>query len=115
MLAKDQTSVMLVENERLALADWGFASDSVFNTYFRGWDAAAKGLSVSKPEGYYILRQHLVMIWPYDAECRLVGEHVYENVALQQVVEIPHEDYITLDETRLALAPFLDTVPVAAV
>ncbi|AII10930.1 hypothetical protein [Rhodococcus opacus] len=106
-LAEDETSVMLVEDERLAVSDWGFASDSIFNTYLRGWDAPGKGIEVDKPEGYYILRQHFAMIWPYDDQAHLVGERVYENLALQEVIEIPEEEYITLAEAKTVLKPLL--------
>jgi hypothetical protein len=110
-LAENETSVMLVERERLAVADWGFASDSIFNTYFRGWDAADKDLAVDNLEGFYILQQHLAMIWPYDEDCRLIGEHVYENLRVQEVIEISEEEYITLEETKAALSPYLRSLP----
>ncbi|AHK36068.1 hypothetical protein [Rhodococcus opacus] len=113
-IAEDETAVMLVEDEKLAVADWGFASDSIFNTYVRGQYAPDRGIEVDDPDGYYILRQHFAMIWRYDERARLIGEHVYENIALQEISEIPEGDFITLAEAKTALRPLLRPLPVLA-
>jgi hypothetical protein len=107
MLAEDETSVMLVEDEKLAVSDWGFASDSIFNTYVRGQYAPDRGIEVDDPDGCYILRQHFAMIWRYDDRARLIGEHVYENIALQEIIKIPEDDFITLAEAKAVLRPLL--------
>jgi hypothetical protein len=55
-LAETQTTVMLVEDERLMVSDWGFASDSYFSTYQRGRDLLARGFTGYEPDGYYVHR-----------------------------------------------------------
>jgi hypothetical protein len=110
-LADTQTTVMLVENERLMVADWGFASDSYFNTYQRGHDLLDKGFTGYEPEGYYVHRQHFAMIWPYDERGRMIGEHVYENKANQQIFEVQEGDYLTIEDARARLLPLLRPLP----
>jgi hypothetical protein len=44
------------------------------------------------PDGYYCEYQHFAMVWPYDEQGRLKGEHVYENTALHRIEPIAHED-----------------------
>jgi hypothetical protein len=114
MLADTATSVMVVEDERLMVADWGFTSDSTFHTYQRGHDLIGKGIEVDDPQGYYIEKQHFAMILPYDERGRMIGEHVYENKVLHDVVQIPVEDYVTLEDARARLLPMLRPLPVFA-
>jgi hypothetical protein len=113
-LAETRTCVMVVEDEHLWVDEWGFASDSTFVTYLRGRDALAKGLAVDDPDGYYCEYQHFAMIWPYDADGRLEGEHVYENKALHRLESIEPEDFISVDDARARLLPLLRPLPAAA-
>jgi hypothetical protein len=113
-LMDTQTCVMVVEDERLWVDDWGFASDSTFITYLRGWDAVAKGFEVDDPDGYYCEHQHFAMVWPYDEQGRLKGEHVYENKALHRIEPIAPEDFVSVDDARARLLPLLRPLPTAA-
>ncbi|MHB8690273.1 MAG: hypothetical protein ACYDHH_03415, partial [Solirubrobacteraceae bacterium] len=106
-LAETQTCVMLVEDEQLWVNDWGFASNSMFVTYQGGHDLEAKGFEIDDPDGCYCEYQHFAMIWPYDEQARLKGEHVYENKALHHIEPIPQADFITLDDARARLLPLL--------
>jgi hypothetical protein len=110
-LAETQTTVMLVEDERLMVSDWGFASDSYFHTYQRGRDLLAKGFAGYEPDGYYVHRQQFAMIWPYDERGRLIGEHVYENKANQAISEVSRDDYLTVEDARARLLPLLAPLP----
>ncbi|AII10933.1 hypothetical protein [Rhodococcus opacus] len=110
-LAETDTSVMLLDDERLMVSDWGLASEAIFNSYMRGRDVIERGLEGADPEGYYILRQHYAMIWPYDERGRLIGEHVYENKARRELIEIAPEDFVTLDEVKAVLMPLLRPLP----
>jgi len=111
MLRKTSTCVILVEDEKLNVCDWGFASESFFNTYQRGTDLIKLGLAAEKPDGYYILRQRFAMIWPYDERGRMAGEHVYEDKSFREIIEIAVEDYVTPDDARARLLPLLRPLP----
>jgi len=110
-LAESSGAVMVVEDERLMVSDWGFASEAVFNTYYRGYTLIEDGIEVSNPEGYYILKQRYVMLWPFDERGRMIGEQVYENPSFYELTETTEENFITLDEARARLIPLLRPIP----
>lgn len=110
-MAANEVLVIVVEDEQLMVSDWGFASESMFNTYMRGSSLVAKDIEVPDPDGYYILRQKFAMMWPYDRRGRMIGEHVYENPAFLEILQIPEEEYLTIGEVRGRLAPLLRPLP----
>ena len=111
-LADSSGSVMVVENERLMVSDWGFASEALFKSYYRGFTLIEDGIEVPDPDGFYVLQQGYVMLWNYDDKARMIGEQVYENRALYDLQEIPEEDFITLEDARAQLMPLLRPLPV---
>lgn len=112
-LADDDETVMILDDEILMVGDWGFSSESFFNTYMRGRNLIEKGIQVDgiDPDGYYYLRQKFAMMWPYDNRGRMIGEHVYENKAFFEVVKIDEADYLTIDDVRERLLPLLRPLP----
>jgi len=102
------SSVIVVEDEKLAVADWGFASEAMYFQYYLGSQAPA-GLP-AEPDKFYIQRRRLAGIWPYDERGRMIGEHLYDFPADDDWYEISSEDFITLDEAREKLYPLLNTV-----
>jgi len=108
--AENSTGVMVVEDETIAIADWGFASELIVHTYRRGTELIQLGSTVD-PEGHYVHKQCHAMIWPYDDHGRLVGEHVYENKALAEIVEVGPEDFLTVEDARARLLPLLRPLP----
>lgn len=111
-LAENSGAVMVVEDERLMVSDWGFASEAFFNAYYRGHALISQGMKVDKPDGFYVVRQKYVMLFTYDERARLIGEQVYENKAILTVSEIPEEDFLTLEDARGRLMPLLRPLPV---
>ncbi|HVV19945.1 MAG TPA: hypothetical protein VHF06_10950 [Pseudonocardiaceae bacterium] len=105
-LTDSGTNVIVVRDEQIAVADWGFGSESWFNTYARG--SALPGMD---PDKFYLVRQLISMHWPYDDQARLIGEHVYEHAKLREITEIPESDFITPQEARQALAPLIRPLP----
>ena len=110
-LVDSHATVILVEDEQLVVADWGLASESWFNTYERGSDLIAAGAEGYDPDGYYIVRARLAMIWPYDPQGRLIGEHVYEAKVFRQVIEITEDEFVTLADAQARLLPLLRPLP----
>lgn len=111
-LAESSGSVMIVENERLMISDWGFASEADFNSYYRGHTLISDGIQIGNPDGFYVLRQGYVMLWNYDERGRMIGEQVYENRSLYDLKEIAEEDFLTLEDARSQLMPLLRPLPV---
>lgn len=109
-LGETHATVMVVMDERIAVADWGFASEGVFHNFQPGH--ALDASIGADPDKLYMQRRQLSMIWPYDERGRLVGEHVYEHLAFRsEYEEVPPEDFITLDEAREKLLPLLKPLP----
>jgi hypothetical protein len=105
-LADQGATVILVEDEQLMVSDWGLASESWFNTYQRG-----SALTGRDPDGCYVTRQRLAMMWPFDSRGRLVGEHIYEAKVFQQVVKVTQGEFVTREDARARLLPLLRPLP----
>ena len=115
-LERTQTTVMVLEDEVIAVADWGFASEAIFHTYVTGAAAASsfargEGGFDADPERFYVSRRRLAMIWPYDERGRMKGEHVYAHDDHSDTVEVPQSDFITFDEACERLLPTLRLLP----
>ena len=104
-------SVMILEDEQIAVADWGFASESIFNHYASGEFLIASGEDVDDPDASYLLRHRLAMIWHYDKRARMIGEHVYEDATSREIRKLAPEDVVTPEEAREALAPLIRPLP----
>jgi hypothetical protein len=96
----------VLQDEQLAVADWGLASEAIFNTYVDG-----SALPDGEQGEFYIVRRRVAMHWPYDRHARLIGEHVYEHAAHTETVQIPESDFITLDEAKEKLIPLIRPLP----
>ena len=52
------------------------------------------------------------MIWPYDDQCRLIGEDVYEPLPHQsELIKIDAKDVMHTADARRALEPFIHPLP----
>jgi hypothetical protein len=111
MLAESGGGVQVVEDERLMVSDWGFASEATFNSYYRGSTLIDVGITVDDPDGYFVMRQKYVMLWPYDERGRMIGEQVYENKAFYQLIQIPQDEFLTIEDARARLLPMLRPLP----
>jgi len=103
--------VMILEDEKIAVADWGFVSESIFNHYAPGGFLLASGEDVDDPDAWYLLRHRMAMIWHYDDRARMIGEHVYEDATSREITKLAPEDVVTPEEAREALAPLIRPLP----
>ncbi|WP_409332938.1 hypothetical protein [Trujillonella humicola] len=94
--------------ERIAVADWGLSLESYFGNHLRGHQLQAMGIDVDDPEGYFQLEHWYGSFWPYDENCLLKGEHVYENTATRVVHQIDESQFVTQEAASAALNPILD-------
>jgi hypothetical protein len=103
--------VTILEDEKLAVRDWGFASESIFNHYAPGAFLIASGDEVDDHAAWYLLRHRSAMFWHYDERARLIGEHVYEDGTSRQIVKLATEEVVTPDQARDAVAPLIRPLP----
>jgi hypothetical protein len=94
--------------ERMAVADWGLALESYFGCHLRGHELVALGVEVGNPDAFYQLNRWVCSFWPYDENCLLIGEHIYENFASREVHEINEDDFVTQELASALLNPLLD-------
>jgi len=105
-LTDTESNVIVLEDEQLAVADWGLASEATFNSYVRG-----HVIPDGDPDRHYRVRQRIAMHSPYDDRGRLIGEHVYEHADHLEVIEVPEQEFITLAEAREKLDPLIRPLP----
>lgn len=108
MLSETSTNVLVVRDQQMAVADWGFAAESTYYNYLRGRQINEHGMGEVDPDGYFIRRAIIMMIWKYDERARLIGEHVYTHMPLVEIYPIPEAEFITPEEARAELVPQLD-------
>ncbi|MET4538386.1 hypothetical protein ABIE37_000141 [Arthrobacter bambusae] len=100
--------VIWPDRQLVAVADWGFAAEAEFKHFMPGH---LLGGEVDDQNATYLVTQTLGMAWPYDEDCRLVGEHAWEDAASRTVVKVDPEDIITPQDFRRILAPFISKPP----
>jgi hypothetical protein len=113
MWAESSQSVFYVETEQLAVADNFIASVSTTYQQLHGQAMTANGLTVEDPDAYYLYKMKGVqMIWPYDDQCRLLGEDVYEpNPASSEIIKLDPADVVTTAQCAKLLAPLIKPLP----
>lgn len=94
--------------ENIAVADWGLAIESFFGNHVPGRVLRDQGEDIDDQDGYYQLTHYMASFWPYDADCRLIGEHIYEDTGSRRIEKMDAADVITPQRARELLAPLLE-------
>jgi hypothetical protein len=102
------TSIMILEPETLVVGDWGFASEAKYHTYITGETARARGHADADPAKKYVEAYWICMMWPYDDQARMIGEHTYTGAGRPELQECPDEEFIDLAEVGAAYAPLIE-------
>ncbi|WP_128378977.1 hypothetical protein [Streptomyces cavernae] len=97
--------------DHVAVADWGLAIESFFGHHLPGRVLAEQGEDIDDPDAYYQLTHYMASFWPYDADCRLIGEHIYEDTGSRRIEKMDPADVITPERARELLAPLFDRAP----
>ena len=95
-------------DERMAVADWGLALESYFGHHLRGHQLQAMGIANDDPDGFYQFEHWISSFWPYNEDCLLVGEHIYEDAGSRVLHQIDEADFVTPAKAAAALNPLLD-------
>lgn len=103
---ESNSTVILLENEKLLVSDWGFASEATSHRLWQGKDLKAQGERIDDPDAWYIASTTTGMFWPYTSDGRMIGEHVYRG-GDRTIRKAAPEDIITRDDVARMLNPLI--------
>lgn len=93
--------------EVMAVADWGLAIESLFGRHVPGRLLAAQSDDVDDLEATYQVTHYVSSFWLYDENCRLTGEHIYEDGTDRTIERIDPDAVITPERAAELLAPMI--------
>ena len=65
--------------ERIVVDDDCIVTEGWFDQVFPGRVLEGRGATIDDPDAVYVLRMRLLLLWPFDADGKLVGEDSYAN------------------------------------
>ncbi|MGJ7508654.1 hypothetical protein [Variovorax sp. GT1P44] len=107
--AQTNQSIFYAEDEQIAVADNFIASVSTMYQQTHGKTLMANGIQVDDENAYYLIRiPGMQMFWPYDDQCRLLGEDVWEpNPAARTLTRLAPSEVLTSEQSGKLLEPFI--------
>ena len=103
--------VFYVEGETVAVGDNLVVGRGISYQQTLGSELVAAGVDAD-PDAMYLKRSAIVMIWPYDDQCRLVGEDVWEfDEGERALIKLDPADVLTAKQARELLDPFIHPLP----
>jgi hypothetical protein len=93
-------AVLWHSDDRLSVADWGICDEITFHQLAVGSDLRLVGYEVEHADRMYHVYSRQAFIWPYDAQARLAGEHLYEDKTSLRIEEVPRSEAITPARVR---------------
>jgi len=131
--AETNQSIFFVENEEVAVSDHNIFSVAMMQQQISGKIFKANKLMQHLPNAVshkilekllgakghkandndmYLYRSTIHMVWPYDDQCRLIGEDVYEPYPEKaEVFKLNPGDVLTTEESAKLLAPLIKPLP----
>ena len=108
--ATDQC-VFYVEDESVAVGDHMVIGRGIGYQQTLGSELDAAGLDVD-PTAMYLKKSQIMMLWPYDDRCRLIGEDVWEfDTAEAGLFKLDPMDVLTAAQAGQLLEPFIKPLP----
>ncbi|MGO4394419.1 hypothetical protein AB4Z46_23945 [Variovorax sp. M-6] len=107
--AQTNQSIFYVEDEQIAVADNFIASVATMYQQTHGKTLAGNGIAVDDENAYYLMRvPGMQMFWPYDDQCRLIGEDVWEpRGAERTLTKLTASEVLTSEQAGKLLEPFI--------
>jgi hypothetical protein len=103
--------VFYVEDESVAVGDHLIVGRGIGYQQRLGAELAASGLDAD-PGAWYLERFQMVMVWPYDDQCRLIGEDLWEfDDAEHALIKLDPADVLTVAQAAGLLAPLIKPLP----
>lgn len=108
--ATDQC-VFYVEDESVAVGDHLVVGRGIGYQQTLGSELSAAGVDAD-PGAMYLTRSQICMVWPYDDQCRLLGEDVWEfDDAERAYIKLDPADVLTAKQASTLLDPFIKPLP----
>ncbi len=105
--ATDQC-VFYVEDEQVAVGDHMVIGRGIGYQQTLGSELSVPGLEGVDPDRMYLKKSQIMMLWPYDDNCRLLGEDVWEfDTAEADVFELDPADVLTAEQAGKLLDPHI--------
>lgn len=99
--------IFYVEDEDVAVGDHMVIGRGIGYQQTLGSELADAGLDVD-PESMYLKKSQIMMLWPYDDQCRLLGEDVWEfDTAEAGLFKLDPADVLTAEQSRKLLDPYI--------
>ena len=103
--------VFYVEDEMVAVGDHMLVGRGLSYQQTLGSVLAAAGVEAD-PTAMYLTRSQIMMLWPYDDQCRLIGEDVWEfDDAKKGYIKLDPPEVLTAEQAGALLAPFIQPLP----
>ena len=103
--------IFYAEDEQLAVGDHMVISRSTLYQQTPGAVLAAAGVPVD-PGVTYLSKTREAMIWPYDDQCRMIGEDVWEwDASVREFIPLAPEDVLTTEQSSKLLEPLIKPLP----
>jgi len=107
-LVADGLNVFGPIEETVLVSDWGLSLESLMGNHLTGPQAIALGYPDADPAGFYQLTRYIASFWPYTKDCRLIGEHIYENTGSRILERIDEADFVSPPTARAQLADLIE-------
>lgn len=92
--------------QTIAVADWGFGAEALFQAHATGAELRAQGKDAELGKAYRI-EWWASSAWHYTPDARLIGENVYEGMGPRTITECDPAEIITPAEAAAMLEPVL--------
>ena len=103
--------VFYVEDEIVSVGDHMVVGRGIGYQQILGSELAAAGVDADA-DAMYLTRSAIAMIWPYDDQCRLLGEDVWEfDESERDMVKLDPADVLTAEQAGDLLEPFIKPMP----
>ena len=100
-----------MEDETVAVGDHLIVGRGIGYQQTLGSELVDGGDDVD-PDAMYLVRSAICMIWPYDDQCRLLGEDIWEwDPSQRRNIKLDPADVLTAKEAGELLAPFIKPLP----
>ncbi|WP_128643352.1 hypothetical protein [Rhodococcus opacus] len=103
-MAEVGANVIVVTDEEIAVCDDGFFSRADMTQFAPGVAVRELGYEVDDDSAWYALTFYVVAFWPYDEQCRMIGE-TGAAIGPPRIEKIAAEDVVTAEQARAALLP----------
>ncbi len=99
--------IFYVEDEHVAVGDHLVVSRAIAYQQTLGADMITVDVDIDN-DAMYLVRSQVIMLWPYDDQCRLVGEDVWEfDDAKRAIIKLEPADVLSASKAAKLLHPLI--------